>query len=196
MTREERNRRALVALVPAVVVIVLIRLFSGGGDTAPAAAGTVDSIPQAERRLERLRRLAATVPAREVAVKQARQEVAEREKHLLAADTASQAQAQLLQIVRRVGKDNAIDVRGGEIGPVRALGDDYGEVAVSVLFDCQIDKLVNFLAGLSAEPEALATSDIRIASTNSKQKAVSVRVTLSGVVRRGLVPAKKGPVLF
>ena len=174
----------------------MIRLFTGGGDAAPQTAAPLDSIPQAEKRLERLRRLAATVPARETALKEVKRELAEREKRLLSAETASQAQAQLLQIVRRVGKDNGIDVRGGEIGSVRPLSDDYGEVAVSVVFDCQIDKLVNFLAALTTEPEAMSTSDIRIAPSNPKQKTVGVRVTLSGVVRRSLVPAKKGPVLF
>ena len=40
----------------------------------------------------------------------------------LQAETAQQAQAQLLQVIRTLGKTENIDARGGEFGPVRPLG--------------------------------------------------------------------------
>jgi hypothetical protein len=76
------------------------------------------------------------------------------------------------------------------------MGDNYGEVSVAVSFECQIEKLVNFLADLTAQPELLATSEIRISSANLKEKTVGVRLGLTGVVPRALVPARKGPALF
>jgi hypothetical protein len=49
------------------------------------------------------------------------------------------------------------------------------------------------MADLANRPELLATSDIRVAAANPKEKTVSVRLGLSGVVPRKLVPVKKGP---
>lgn len=193
MTITGRNRRALILLAVGVVGIFVIRSFTADDTAAPApVAAPTDSIPRAEKRLERLRQMAATVQGREAVLKEVRAELAAREKGVLVAETAPQAQAQLLQIGRTVGKKNNIDVRGGEFGPVRALGSDYGEVAVVMTFDCRIEDLVNFLAELTAQPEILATSDLRIISANSKEKTVNVRMGLTGAVPRKLVPVKRG----
>jgi Type II secretion system (T2SS), protein M subtype b len=197
MTITERDRRALILLGVAAVLILIVRSFVGGGNEGNAAvAAPVDSIPRAEKRLEKLRQLAATVPGKEAVLKEVTAELAGREKGVLVAETAPQAQAQLLQIARTAGKKNNIDVRGGEFGAVRALGADYGEVAVAMSFECRIDDLVNFLAELTTQPEILATSEIRINSANLKEKTVAVRLGLTGVVPRKLVPAKRGLALF
>jgi hypothetical protein len=112
---------------------------------------------------------------------------------MILADTAAQAQAQLLEIIRRIGKDDGIDVRGAEEMKVRPLADDYGEVVVAVSFTCRIEQFINFMTDLANRPELLATSNIRVSSSNPKEKTVSVRLGLSGVVSRKLVPLKKGP---
>jgi hypothetical protein len=102
----------------------------------------------------------------------------------------------LLQTIRALGKTETIDARGGEFGPVKPLGDDYGEVSVAVSFECGIDRFVNFLAALTSEKALLATSEVRITSANPKEKTVNVRLTLSGVIPRSLVPEQKGSTLF
>ena len=101
-----------------------------------------------------------------------------------------------MQVIRTLGKTEDIDARGGEFGPVKPLGDDYGEVSVSVAFECGIDQLVNFLAALTSENSLLATSEVRITAANPKQKTLTVRLALSGVVPRKLVPEQKGPSTF
>ncbi len=73
------------------------------------------------------------------------------------------------------------------------LADDYGEVVVAVSFTCRIEQFVNFMTVLANQPELVATSAIRVASSNPKEKTVLVRLALSGVVPRKLVPVKKGP---
>ena len=95
-----------------------------------------------------------------------------------------------------VGKKENIDARGGEFGPVRPLGQDYGEVSVAVSFECGIDQFVNMLAGLTSQNALLATSEMRITAANPKNKTVNVRLTLSGVIPRKLVPEQKGSSLF
>ena len=139
-----------------------------------------------------MRETAATVPGKEKVAKQLAGELAVREKGIIAADTAAQAQAQLLQIIRRAGKEDGIDVRGAEEMKVLPLADDYGEVVVEVSFTCRIEQFVNFMAALANRPELISTSNIRVMTGDPKQKTVNVRLGLSGVVPRKLVPAKEG----
>jgi hypothetical protein len=104
MTVGKVDKRMAALFGVAIAVILLLRFVvladRGAADVVPPS----ESIPMAEKRLERLRQVAATVPGKETVLKQARAELAEREKGVLKADTAAQAQAQLLEAVRRIGK--------------------------------------------------------------------------------------------
>jgi hypothetical protein len=186
-----RDRRALAALSVAVVLGLIYHFWPA--DSAPAvvtpAAG---NLALTEKRLAKLRESAAIVPARQAILKQVSGDLALREKGLINAATAAQAQAQLIQIIRRVGELESppVEIRSTEIGPVRPLGDAYGEALVSVQIECKIDQLINMLAAIPAQPELVATSDLRVMSSSAKEKTVGVRLTLSGIVPRRLVPDK------
>jgi hypothetical protein len=65
-------------------------------------------------------------------------------------------------------------------------------VFVTVQIECGIDQLVNILVGLAARPELIASNELRITSSNAKDKTIGVRLMVSGVVPRKLVPGKKG----
>jgi len=194
MKLEKRDQRALLLLAAAAVVMLLLKLSTRSGPEVAEAA--TDSVEMAEKKLARLRQLAATVPGKEALLKQANEQLAAREAGIIQAGTAQQAQAQLLQVIRELGKKDSFDARGGEFGPVSPLGADYGEVSVAVSFECGIDHFVNFLAALTSEKALLASSEMRISAANPKEKTVTVRLTLSGVIPRHLVPEKKGPSLF
>jgi hypothetical protein len=196
MNINERDRRALAILAAAAVAALVMRFAFSGGSAKPVAPS--DSIPAAEKRLAHVRQLAASVPGKRENLKRVSAELAQREKSLIQAATAPQAQAQVLEIVRRLAKAETppLELKTGEIGQVRPLGDAYGEVVVPVSFDCRIEQLVNLLADITAQPEILATTEIRILSGSSKDKSMSVRLTVSGVVPRSLVPEKKGPFSF
>jgi hypothetical protein len=192
MSMSSRDRRALAVLGVAAVLGLAYR-FWPSSEVPAVVAATTDSVALTEKRLAKLRETAATVPAKETILKQFSGDLAYRERGLLVADTAAQAQAQIIQIVRRVGsiENPPVEIRATEIGPVRLLGDAYGEVFVSVQIECRIDQLVNILAAIPAQPELVATSDLRVISSNAKDKAVGVRLTLSGVVPRRLVQKSK-----
>ena len=190
-----RDRRALIFLGAGIVTLLVLR-FGVYGERQTSVVAATDSIPLAEKRLARLRQLAASVPGKQAVLKGVTAEAQLRERGILQAPTAQQAQAHLLETIRRAGKTEGIEVRGGEFPELRPLGDEYGEAAVAVNFDCRIEQLVNFLAALTKEPELVATNEIRIASANPKEKTVSVRLTLAGVVPRNLVPVKKGLAIF
>jgi len=195
MTTGKLDRRTLLVLVAGISLVLVLR-FVVMADKRPEVVAAYDSAPLAEKRLANLRGTVATVPGKEKVAKQAAAQLAAREKGMILADTAAQAQAQLLEIIRRTGKDEGIEVRGAEEMKVRPLADDYGEVVVAVSFNCRIEQFVNFMTDLANRPELIATSDIRVAAANPKEKTVLVRLGLSGVVPRKLVPEKKGPALL
>jgi hypothetical protein len=197
MTIEKRDRRALV-LLGVVGALILVWWIGSSDDKVVQVVASTDSVPVVEKRLAKLRETAAAVTGREQAVQKVKLELTTREAGLIQADTAQQAQAQLLQILRRVGKAETppIDIRGSEIGQIKALSDDYGEVSVSVSFDCRIEQLVNLLAALTSQKELIATSEIRLGNAHPKEKIMPVRLTVSGVVPRKLIPEKKGVTAF
>ena len=189
------TRRALYGLIGGLLAIVILRIvLSRGGSSA--VVGTEETVEQAEARLELVRQKASLVPGRESQLKQANAELQEREKGLLSAPTAEQAKAQLLDIIHRVGPSNQIDARGLEQSNVKALGSDYAEVSVGIAFTCQIDQLVNFLAQVANQPEILATNEINISGGNDKTKRIQVRLSLSGLAPKALVPVRKGGQTF
>jgi hypothetical protein len=191
MTLTPFLRRTLAFAAVSLVLGLVIRFWPGDSSSAvPAAAA--DSIPVAERRLANLRDLAATVPGKEEILKKANADLEAREKNLLFADTAPQAQAQLIQIFRDVGRGEnpPVDIRSTEGFALRPFGDAYGEASVSIGVECRIDQLVNILAGIAARPELVSTSDMRINVVNPKDKIIGVHLTISGVVPRKLVPEK------
>jgi hypothetical protein len=197
MTLTDRDRRALFILGGAVVLGV-IYYFASNTAPSPSAGGAriaapVDSIDRTQKRLALLRRQAATLPGKEAVLKQVSLELAEREKGLIPGDTAEQAQAQLLQIVRRVAQQQTppLEVAQVELGRPRPFGAAYGQVSVSITVTCRIEELVNFLAGLSAQPELAATEEIRFGASHPKQKTMPVRLTVSGLVARRLIPKQR-----
>lgn len=196
MTLGTLDRKTLGILVGGVLVVLVLRFGVYRNTPAPVVA-PAQSIPLAENRLGRMRQLVATVPGKEAVLKQATAELSTRESGILKADTAAQAGAQLLDVIRRAAMANGIDARGAEeVNRVKPLANDYGEVAVTVTFTCGIEQLVNFLASLANEPQILATNEINIATANNKNKNVQVRLSLSGVVPKKLVPEKKGATFF
>lgn len=196
MIMTDRDRKALQVLGGVLVVVAVIYFWPEGSTApgAPVAGVAADSPALVEQRLERVRRMMLLVPDKEAVLKGAKADLAGREKGLLQADTAPQAQAQLFQILRRVGRalPQPIDIRASEIGQAKSFGDDYGEVSVSVIFDCGIEQLVNYLADLGAQPELLATSELRVGFAREKDKVLPIRLTVSGLVPRKLIPDKKG----
>jgi len=173
------------------VAAILILYFFVLADRSPAVVAASESAPMAEKRLERLRQIAATVPGKEALMKQVTGELETREKGMLKAETGAQAQAQLQELLHKVGAANGIDIRGLEDMRIKPFGSDYGEASVTVRFTCLIEQLVNLLAALANEPELLSTNQIQITGGPDKNKTIQVRLTLSGVVSKKLAQEKK-----
>lgn len=192
---EPREKKALLALGAALAVsaVVFIYEFWPSGSAAPEVAAT-QSVFQMEQRLAKAREIAATVPAKQEILKKVAADLETREKSLIRTETAQQAQAQVITILRGLGAAEAppIEIRATELGAIAPFGDDYGAVNVSIQVECRIEQLLNFLAALAARPELIATRDLRVTAGNPKEKTLSVRITVAGIVPKTLVPQKKG----
>jgi len=190
----QRDRRALIVLAVSGAAFAAVWFWP----QPSADAARQESVAQAEGRLTRLRRLAAAVPAREEIDQRVSAELARREAGLIIAETAPQAQAQLLQVVRRVAgaQSPPLDIKGSEFSPVQPFGDAYGEVTVVISMECGIEQILNFIADLSKQPELIATSNLQFRQAQPKKKTVPVRITISGIVPKKLVPQKKGGLAF
>jgi len=191
----DREKKLVLWLIPTVVLFVILRfvVFKDDKPTVVGQANSGESIAQAEKRLGKLRTVAATVPAEQKILDSVDADLALREKGSIQADTAPQAQAHLLEIARRVAAAEGIDLRGGEFGQPKVISADYGEVYAAVSFTCPIEKYVNFMAGLSHEPELIGPTEIHINSLmNPKEKTVNVRMTIGGLVPKKMIPEKKG----
>jgi General secretion pathway protein M. len=197
VTFTERDKRAL-WMLGVVGGGLLLWYFTTAGDKSEHVVDAVESIPMAEKRLTKLRQIAAAAPGREEALRQVTAELSQREAGLIKADTAAQAQAQIVQALKRLGKQQspAIDIRNTEIGQAKPYSEDYGEVSVTVSFDTRIEQLVNFLSDLSAQKELIATSEMHIGAAHAEEKVMPVRLTVSALVRRQLIPEKKGGTAF
>jgi hypothetical protein len=190
MTLTTRDRRALVALAVAAAAVVIYLLTSGSGGAPTAQVVSLNST-QLRQRLVLLRQTAAVLPAREALLKQASADLADREHGIIQAGTAAEAQSELLQTSQRLGKSNGLEVRSSDFAAPKVFG-DYGIVYATVSFDCHVEQLLNFLADLTREPELIVPSEERIAASgNAKDKMMSVRMVLAGVVAKKLIPEKK-----
>lgn len=193
MALQDREKKLIPFGVGALILTLLIVFWPSGAD-APKVVSMSDSPEAAEKRLAKTLQLVALAPAKEEEFRRASADLEKREKGMIQADTAAQAQAQLFTILRRIGRaqPSPIDVRAAEIGQARTFGSDYGEVSVAVVFECRVEQLVNMLADLAAQPELLATSDIRVSAGSVKEKVMQVRLSVSGIVPKKLIPEKKG----
>jgi hypothetical protein len=194
VTLSERDRRALLLLGAGLAVGAILHFVFPANDASSAAGsdGAVSgSVDMAQARLDRLRRIAATLPAREAVMKQVSLDLAERERSLIDAATLGQAQAVLIEAIHRVGAREQIDIRGGDLGAPRVFG-DYGLIYATVTFTCHIEQLVNFLADLGREPQAIVPAEQRISPTGKPQeKNIAVRMVVAAPVAKALLPEKK-----
>jgi len=185
-TLQPREKKLLIIWPVAMAAFALYYFWPAG---AAAAAQRFTDIPIAEQRVARLRQVAASIPAREKVLDEARKELAGREQGLMHAPTLPQEQANLVQLARRLTKAQGIDLQQSEIGAVQPLGKAYSETLVAVSFNCRIEQLVNLLADISAQKELVATREIQVRQADQKLKTVAVRLTISAAAPKELAQA-------
>lgn len=187
----KRDRRALILLGIAVAAVFVFRAATSDSASNAKVVAPTEPLDTAELRLRRLRQSMARVPGKKDLLKQASAELADREKGLIDADTVNQAQAQVLESVRRSAKTVGMEIRNVEFLPIKPYGDSYGEIGVVISAECGAEQLVDLMGEIAKQPQLLATSDLRVSTGNPKQKTVNVRLVVSGLVPRKFLPEKK-----
>ena len=192
MSELSRGRKiSLYGTLGVMLAAVLVR-YAGVGASQGQVVASRDSIPVAKQRLEILRRKAETLPAKEAILKQVTAELKAREAGIVQASTAEQARAHLMDVLHASAVANGFDSQGAsQLPEPKPLGKDYGQVAVGQNFTCKIDQLVNFLSSMANQPEIIATDTVLVTPVRNKTKDITVRLILSGVIPRSLVPEKK-----
>jgi hypothetical protein len=197
MTVGSLDKRTALGLVAGVAAILILRFVVLGGDASSSTVAPAETIAQAEQRLQHVRQVAATVPGKEIVMKQAAGTVDSLEKGIFHANTEAEAKAQILEMVNNVARANGVQTRGLDESHSKPISNDYGEMTVSVSFASDIVQLVNLLAGLAGQDQILATNGIRISGGTDKKKILQVRLSVSGLVPRKLLAAeKKGAAAF
>lgn len=194
MNVTERERRLLIGLVPALMITVFVYYWTEpSSSVAPVVADTAAAIDVAQARLDRVRAISATIPPLQDLKQKSSAELAQWEKRLVQADTPAQAQAQLLQIFRRVARlqGPSLDIRGSDLGTVQP-SNGYSEIAMNVNVECQIEGLINLLTDIAAQPEFLSWRDLRVSSPDNKQKRIIVSLTLLALAPAKLIPRPAG----
>jgi hypothetical protein len=200
MTITPREWRSLGWLGVSLALSGIWALWQSSGTGTVAVVAPTDSIALAEKRLAKLRDTAAMVPAKEDILKSVAADLAKREEGLLPGETAAQAQAELLTILHRLCASQQIEIKSTEPAGIAPLGDAYGAASVAINIECRMEQLINLLADLGGQPQFLTTSELQVAAANFKEKTVNVRLAVTGVTARKLVPQKqisqkKGPGL-
>lgn len=189
----DRERKLVMALIPTLLITAIVYYMTEPSATVAPVVDTSAAIESARVRLERARIIAAQLPSRQDTKKALDASLANWEKRLITADTPAQAQAQLNQIFRRIARVQGptVDIRSIDIGTVQPL-DGYAEIVLNIAFDCQVEGLVNLLTDVASQPEFLSWRDIRISSPDSKQKRITVSMTLLGIAPAKLLPKTPG----
>jgi hypothetical protein len=188
----QRDKRALVLLGMAVVVVIIFRAATATDAAAvKVVAPSEQPVDALELNLRRLRQSMARVPGKTTVLKQVSDELAVREKGLFVGDTVNQAQAQIAETVKKVARTAGMEIRATDFSPVKPFGDAYGEVGLTISAECTIEQLVNLMADLANQPQLIATNELRMNAANPKQKTVNIRLTITGLVPKRLVPEKK-----
>lgn len=187
-----RDIRALAWLAVALILAGAYQFWPAGSGSAGASV-SADEVALAEQRLERLREVTASVPAKRNVLEQVSAELAEREAGLIAAETGAQAQATMIQLLRQVGTEEApgVQITATQLGRLQPLGDDYGAASVTIRMECHIEQLINFLAGVAALEQLIATENMNIVSSDDAGKMLNVELTFTGAVPGSLLPRQE-----
>ena len=185
----ERERKLVFALIPVLLIFAVVYFRPEPATSEARILDKAAAIEVAQARLSQARIISAQLPGKQDVKKTLDGAVANWEKRFIVADTPAQAQAQLNQLFRKIARAQgpAVEIRNIDIGTVQPLT-SYAEIVLSISFDCQVEGLVNLLTDLASQPELLVWRDLRINSTDSKQKRINVSMTLGALASAKLLP--------
>ena len=187
-----RDRRAL--LILGGVAVLFLADQAGVFSFSRTERGSLftPAVELAEKRLHRLQEVAVQKPRVAAEAESAGRVLAEAEKGLLRAATPAQASAEMQQIMKDLLGSQGISLRSSEFGAVRAVGDDYAQVPLTVGFSCAIEQWINLMAVLRNAAPVLSSSEVTVGQADIKNKLVNVRMIVAGYIPASLLGKPKG----
>lgn len=190
MSLTRRDRRALLILMLGAFSMGLYRLKSISSDSGtPQDCYRNVPLERLGSMLREHRRSAAALPQKQETLRRLTAELASREGSLIEAATQSEAQAELLEVVKTAlnQQDRPLEIKKVEFVPGRELDETYAEISVVITTECTIDEIVNVLSDLTAAPQAIATNEITLTVENQKLKTLQARLRMSALVRKSVL---------
>jgi hypothetical protein len=182
----QRDRRALMLLMPGVIAILLVYFVVF--PWVDAAGDSSRSIAVREKMLHKYQNMAALLPAQETNAAALSGALAAAEKGLLSGATPALQVAEVQQIVRDFASAQGILVHSVEFIPPKSAGSGYSLVGVSLGFTAGIDQAMAFLNTIQNGPKILAVDQLRISAANvaatakdPMKKQVNVSLQVYGV---------------
>ncbi len=185
----ERDRRALMLLVPIAGLIILTRFaifpfFEAAGDSTRA-------IESREKILHKYRAVVAATPLRESSAGSLTAVLAASEQGLLNGANPALQSAELQQLVKDIAAAQGIALRSVDFVAPKPPSGDYAQVSVSTSFVAGVDQVTALLNALQASPKILVVDHLRVTASNvaatpttPAKKQVSVGILISGLARR------------
>ena len=186
----ERDKKALLILGVALALALVLQ-FGIPSRQDPGAASS-SSAEKTERRLRRLQEIARQRPRVAADADAAAKALGETEKGLLKAATPALASAQMQQLMKDLLSAQGINMEASEFGAVKAAGEDYAQVPLTVLFRCPIEQWINLMSAVRNAPQVLSTVDLRITPSDAKNKLMQVRMIVAGYIPASMVAVSKG----
>lgn len=191
MPIRERDKKALQVAAAAVVLFAVLRwglLPAWDRWQAQRADLEVRSTT-----LAKYRAAVEAIGARNAEVMALEARLREAEGGLLSSRTPALASAEMQDLVKQLTTAYSIEVRSSEFLPTKPLGAGYLQVPLGLQFLCRLDQLVNFLKAAEQSPKYLAISKLFIQNPGSKEKWISVSMTVAGVMLPEAAPEEKSP---
>ncbi len=159
------------------------------------AGGVVSSTPVdvLEKRLLRLQQVAQQKPRAAAEAQTAGRELGAMEHGLLKATTPALASAQMQQIMKELLTSQGISLQASEFGAVKAVGEDYAQVPLTVIFICSIDQWINWMSAVRNAPQLLSTLEMRVLQKEPAKKTLEVRMVVAGYIPASLLGTAKRP---
>ncbi len=191
MTRlNDRDKRALLLLGGALPVALAVLLWPSSRNEPVLASSA--SVATLEKQLARLQDVARQKPRTAAEAEATAKALAEVEKGLLKAATPALASAEMQQLMKEMLRGQGINMQGSEFGVPKAVGENYAQVPLTVVFNCAVEQWINLMSALRNAPQVLSTVDVRLSPGDQKNKLMQVRMVVAGYIPVSLLPAAKG----
>ena len=178
----QRDKRALLSAGIAAALFLLLEF--GALPVWDGWQAERANLPVRERTLLKYRNAVATRALRDAEGATLEARLREAEAGLLTGETPAIASAELRQWIQQLASEHSIEVRSSQFLPAKPLGDDYWQVPLGLQLQGRMDSLVSFLKACGSGPKVLSVTQLSIGGSGSKEKLLTVSLTVAGMLRR------------